>query len=164
MFSQLIIFFYLSTCLGHVMKKFFEKLFGFSSSKKERNEIDLDRFLHSFNAQWDRALRMLMTKGEVIELTRYTIEIALEGISYSVWIGNKYSSYGNLYKKKIGDGEWIETPECVQYRPSRSTMLKLSLLVQDYKDIQHNEHYGNEDAKRYGALNKRKRASMGKNQ
>lgn len=146
------------------MKKFFEKLFGFSSSKKERNEIDLDQFHHSFNAQWDRALRMLMDKGEVIELTHYTIEIALEGINYRVWVNNKYYSYGHAYGKKIGDGEWIETPKCVQYRPSRSTMLKLSLFEQDYKDTLHNEHYGNEDAKRYGALNKRKRASMGKNQ
>lgn len=146
------------------MKKFFEKLFGFSSSKKESNEIDLDRFHHSFNAQWDRALRMLMANGTVIRLCNATLEVELDGVVYSVWIANKYYSYGYLYEKKIGDGEWIKTPPCIKYRPSRSTMLKLSLLVQDYKDILHNEHYGNEDAKRYGALNKRKRASMGKNQ
>lgn len=146
------------------MKKFFEKLFGFFPNEAGSNELGVERFNHSFNAQWDRALRMLMANGTVIRLCDATLEVELDGVVYSVWIANKYYSYGNLYKKKIGSGEWIKTPACIQYRPSRSTMLKLSLLVQDYKDIQHNEHYGNEDAKRYGALNKRKRASMGKSQ
>ena len=77
-----------------------------------------------YNKLWDEKLKWYLDGGEVLpELNTIssgylTSTITKEGKTITVWTGNKYYSYGNLYQEGMEE-----------YRPSFETMLQLDERV-----------------------------------
>lgn len=76
-----------------------------------------------FNADWDAQLIKLMDEGKVISANRYRVTFSLHGQSYSVWVSNRWYSYGHL--DEVNDQC---VPKCLQYRPRFRTMRRLNQL------------------------------------
>ncbi|RKQ38372.1 hypothetical protein [Enterobacter sp. R1(2018)] len=78
-----------------------------------------------FSHDWDRRLREAITNGEVVEAGRHTIEIKHGNDLMSIWISNRWYSFGNLF---YINGNYVD--EELQFRPRFRTMQALWDLYQ----------------------------------
>ncbi|CAI1628882.1 Uncharacterised protein [Serratia proteamaculans] len=76
-----------------------------------------------FNHDWDTRLIQLLDEGKVISASRHCVTFSLHGMSYDVWVSNRWYSYGYLYEM---DGKYV--PKYLQYRPRFHTMRRLNQL------------------------------------
>lgn len=81
-------------------------------------------YQHPFSHEWDEKLIEIMDERKVIDSDDYTITFLHNGKHKEVWVGNKFYSYGNLYRV---DSEKV--PNSLQCRPSAKTMLKLDKIA-----------------------------------
>ena len=87
-------------------------------------------YQHPYNKLWDEKLKWYLDGGEVLpRFGRYangycSTKVTKEGRTITVWIANKFFSYGSLYQDGL--------PE---YRPSIKAMLLLNKRCQAYVDM-----------------------------
>lgn len=91
-----------------------------------------------FSQEWDDLLNVIMEKGKVTDVGKYTLSFRLllnvrkyffgfltckEYATYEVWVSNKTSNYATLMKK---DGKY----PLKSHKPNQDTMDKLHKLEQ----------------------------------
>ena len=76
-----------------------------------------------YSSEWDGLLNNIITSGKVVDHDDYTITYSHSGVTYEVWIANKFYAYGHLCRL---DGDYL--PEKFERRPALKTMLKLNAI------------------------------------
>lgn len=100
-------------------------------------------YLKPFSEEWDLKLNDIIDRGDIIECSEYTIDFIYRDAVISVWIENKWYSFG--YENSINGGR---VPVEMQFRPRFKTMKR---LWEVYAPNRHNRI-----AECYQALHERK--------
>ena len=83
-------------------------------------------YQYPFSKQWDICLNNLLDTGTVVELRDHILDLKNDkGDVYSIWVSNKFYSYGHLYRKN---------GESVSYHAMRRPSYKVQIKLSDYVD------------------------------
>ncbi|ENP0422108.1 hypothetical protein ACOGYR_001720 [Edwardsiella piscicida] len=96
-----------------------------------------------FSESWDLKLNDMIESGEVVECRECAVDFLYRGSVISVWVGNKWYSFG--YEYLIN---WGAVPHEMRFRPRFKTMKKLFRI--------HSKHRRDELIEYYQSLHKRK--------
>lgn len=86
-------------------------------------------FQQKYSAGWDSIVKEMIENWNVTSVDEYTITFAKGEETREVWIGNRFYSYGYLYR---ANGEYV--PIGLWNRPSVKAMLKIDEIVSSEND------------------------------
>ncbi|UCQ42998.1 hypothetical protein [Edwardsiella piscicida] len=89
-----------------------------------------------FSEEWDLRLNDMIENGDVVECRENAVDFLYRGSVISLWVGDKWYSFGYEYLINGGD-----VPEDMRFRPRFKTMKKLWGLHSNYRRKDLIEYY-----------------------
>lgn len=93
-------------------------------------------YQESFSQEWDDELNLIMSNGVVENTTGLTVDFRYENDIITVWTGNRWYSFGHLYRV---NGNVVEDE--FKFRPRFKTMVKLHKLFSEKRQSQLENQY-----------------------